>query len=181
MKTPILETERLILRPLVVADAQEIYTNWSSDPEVARFMRWSTHENVDVTKEWLKEVERNTDSDTIYDWGFVRKADNKLIGSGGLYYDKGKKGFELGYNIMRDCWHQGYTSEAAATIVEFAFQTLGESKLYACHAIDNPNSGKVMEKVGFHYVSNSCYDSIDGIKHFDNKEYLLEKTGKEEA
>lgn len=57
MKTPILETERLILRPLIVEDAWEVFNNWTSDPEVAKFMRWSTHENAEVTKEWLKEVE----------------------------------------------------------------------------------------------------------------------------
>lgn len=176
MKTPILETERLILRPLTVEDAEEVYQNWSGDPEVAKFMRWSTHENVEVTREWLKEVEQNTNSDTVYDWGFVRKADNKLIGSGGLYFKEEHGCFELGYNIMRDCWRQGYTSEAAATIVAFAFKTLGETRLHCCHAIENPNSGKVMEKVGFHYVGDGHYDSFDGTRHFVTREYELERT-----
>ena len=58
MKTPILETERLILRPITVADAEEIYTNWASDPDVAIYMTWSTHPNVEVTKGWLTEVEK---------------------------------------------------------------------------------------------------------------------------
>ncbi len=174
MITPILETERLILRLLTVADADEAFKNWTSDPDVAKFMRWNTHENVDVTREWLTLIEQNTASDTSYDWGFVRKSDNKLIGSGGLYYNERHKGFEIGYNIMKDCWHQGYTSEAAAAMVAFAFQTLKETTLYACHAKENPNSGKVMEKVGFHYVQDGHYDSFDNQRHYETREYVLE-------
>lgn len=174
MKTPILETERLILRPLAVTDAEEIYTNWTSDPEVARFMTWSTHPNVEVTKTWLADVEAETDSDTAYEWGFVRKSDNKLIGSGGFYYKEACDCFSLGYNIMKDCWHQGYTTEATSAMIGFGIETLKIKKFRACHAIENPYSGKVMEKVGFHYVGNGEYDSIDGTKHFKCKEYALD-------
>ena len=53
MKTPVIETERLLLRPLTVADAEVIFNGWGRDKEVARFMRWNLHNNVDETKEWL--------------------------------------------------------------------------------------------------------------------------------
>ncbi len=175
MRTPILETQRLILRPLCLADAEEVFTNWASDPEVAKFMTWSTHPNVEVTKAWLAEVEANsTDSESTYDWGFVRKEDGKLIGSGGLYYKEQQEAFDLGYNIMKGCWHQGYTTEAARAIIEFAINVLGEKRFYAYHAVENPNSGKVMEKVGFRYFKDGSYDSMDGTKHFESKCYVLE-------
>ena len=57
MNTPILETKRLLLRPMKASDAEEVFRNWTSDPEVAKFMRWSTHENVEVTREWLQSEE----------------------------------------------------------------------------------------------------------------------------
>lgn len=174
MKTPILETERLIIRPLAVTDAEEIFTNWTSDREVTKFMTYTTHENVEVTKAWLADVETKTLSDTAYDWAFIRKCDNKIIGSGGIYYREDQGCFELGYNIMKACWHQGYTSEAAAGILKFAVETLGETKFFARHEKRNPNSGKVMEKVGFHYIGDSESDSLDGSKHFENREYILE-------
>lgn len=41
MRTPILETERLILRPMKAEDAQEVFDNWAGDPDVAKFMVWS--------------------------------------------------------------------------------------------------------------------------------------------
>lgn len=175
MRTPILETQRLILRPLCLKDAEEVFANWTSDPRVARFMAWSTHPNVEVTKAWLADVEqKSTDSDKAYDWGFVRKADNKLIGSGGLYYKDSQEAFDMGYNIMRDCWHQGYTTEAAKAMIRFAIEELKQTRFYANHAVENPYSGKVMEKVGFHYFKDGSYDSIDGTKHFESKHYVLE-------
>ena len=175
MRTPILETERLILRPLCLADAEEVFANWTSDPEVARFMAWSTHPNVEVTKAWLAEVEQNsTDSDKSYDWGFVRKADGKLIGSGGLYYNEQHEAFDVGYNIMKDCWHQGDTTDAARSMTRVAVHELNQKRIYANHAVDNPNSGKVMEKIGFRYFKDGSYDSMDGTKHFDSREYVLE-------
>lgn len=172
MRTPILETERLILRPMRIEDAQEVFDNWASDPEVAKYMVWSTHKDVSVTKAWMEELQEELDSDS-YEWGFQRKDNGKLIGSGGIYYKKEKDAWTLGYNIMKDCWHQGYTTEAARAIIEFGIEVLGAKKFIAYHAKDNPNSGKVMEKVGFHYVEDGSYDSFDGTKHFESKCYEL--------
>lgn len=174
MKTPIIETERLILRPFTMDDAEEVYRNWTSDPEVAKYMSWSTHENIEVTKAWLATVVQRIDNDIDYDWVFVRKSDNTLIGSGGIYYKEETDTYTLGYNIMKSCWHQGYTTEAARAILKFAEETLKATRFRACHAKENPNSGKVMEKVGFHYVEDGHIESIDGTKHFESKEYILE-------
>ena len=56
MKNPTLTTERLILRPLTLDDAQTAFDSWASDPEVAKYMRYHTHKSVDTTKAWLKTV-----------------------------------------------------------------------------------------------------------------------------
>lgn len=172
MRTPVLETERLILRPLKVEDAQEVFDNWTSDPDVAKYMVWSTHADVSVTKAWMEELQAELDSDN-YEWGFERKNDGKLIGSGSIYYKESTQAYALGYNIMKDCWNQGYTTEAAQVILQFGIDVLGAKKFVAKHAKDNPNSGKVMEKVGFHYVEDGVCDSFDGTKHFESKCYEL--------
>lgn len=174
MKTPILETERLILRPLKIADAEEIFTNWTSDPEVAKYMVYSTHPNVEVTKIWLADVESKTNSDTDYDWGFVRKSDGKLIGSGGIYYNAETGVYTMGYNIMKDCWHQGYTTEAATAMRDFGIVTLGAKRFRASHAKENIYSGKVMEKLGMHRVGEGEFTGMDGTKHYECWEYILE-------
>ena len=54
-----LVTERLILRKLKKEDAEPMFRNWDSDPEVAKYTLWVAHENVEVTKKlvdtWFEE------------------------------------------------------------------------------------------------------------------------------
>ncbi len=56
--TRTIETERLILRRFRIEDAQSMYENWASDPEVNKFLSWPFHQSVDVIKEvienWIK-------------------------------------------------------------------------------------------------------------------------------
>ena len=107
MKVPVLETERLLLRPLSLEDAEEIFQNWTSDPEVARFMRWNTHQSVEDTREWLRSELDDPLSPSCYDWGFVCKTDGRLIGSGGLVFQEQKGMYELGYNLMKKILESG--------------------------------------------------------------------------
>jgi len=52
MKTPILETDRLILRPFCLEDAQEVFECWESDPDVAKYMFWTSHNNINKAIDW---------------------------------------------------------------------------------------------------------------------------------
>ena len=52
MKTPVIETERLILRLLTARDAKAVFEGWATDKEVARFMRWNLHKSIEETMEW---------------------------------------------------------------------------------------------------------------------------------
>ena len=45
-----LETQRLILRKFTTDDAQAMYENWASDPEVTKFLTWPFHDSVGVTE-----------------------------------------------------------------------------------------------------------------------------------
>ncbi len=173
MFTPILETERLILRPLTVADAQDIYDRWTSDERVAKYMRWSTHKSVEETKEWLKEEEKGNLALEHYNWGFELKRTGVLIGSGGIFYSEEQDAYELGYNTMYDYWCQGYTTEAAKRMLEFGTKQLGVYEFVCCHAIDNPASGAVMKKCGFIYEKECVIEKFDGSEKFESKLYRL--------
>jgi ribosomal-protein-alanine N-acetyltransferase len=57
----------------------------------------------------------------------------------------------MGYCISDDYWHQGYTSEALARVMEFLFDEIGYNRISAIHDVNNPNSGAVMKKCGMKY------------------------------
>ena len=165
-----LETDRLILRPLTVDDADAVFV-WASDPAVNRYMSYPLHTDIETTRQWLRSVEQAAEGD--YDFGFVRKSDGLLIGSGGVY-DNGDGSWEFGYNLRRDCWGQGCATEAAKAMVDFAHTRRGAKVFAAHHAVDNPASGRVMEKCGLTFRHDGEYSKLDGSETFRAKFYRLE-------
>ncbi len=174
MRTPILETERLRLRPLIAADAESAFKNWTSDPDVAKYMRWELHRDITQTREWLRSEEAEIEGESVYNWGFILKETGELIGSGGLVFVQAKGMYELGYNIMKRYWGQGLATEAAQKIIEFGKDSLMQKRFYCCHAKENPAPGRVMTKAGFRYQGDCVYYSWNKQRKFDSKEYILE-------
>lgn len=173
MLTPIIETERLILRPLSIQDAEAIFERWTSDDKVSKYVRWSTHKNVNETMDWLRMEEQNIESDSMYQWGFELKESKYLFGGGGLHYNDAEDVFELGYNIMQKYWNQGYTTEAAKAIINYAIKELNAKEFIAWHAVENPASGRIIEKCGFQYEKNAIHTKFDGVTSFEAKGYRL--------
>lgn len=176
MKTPILETERLILRPLIVEDAPAVF-EWASDERVTKYMTYPTHRNIETTVEWLESIDHSTD--TEYEFGFVEKESGVLIGSGGIYWNGNSQQWRIGYNLRFDRWHQGYATEAAREIVRFAKEELNAERIGSCHAVENPNSGRVLRNCGLVFTEDGDYQKIDGSVSFHCKEYLWTKDGEE--
>ena len=105
----VLETERLILRPLTFVDAEEAFYGWTGDAEVARYVSWLPHRCMEDTVEWLREIEWKEDTAQMdnYIWGFVLKSSGELFGSGGLIWEENLQLFQVGYNIKKSHWGAG--------------------------------------------------------------------------
>lgn len=173
MNTPILETDRLILRPFCPEDAQEVFDCWESDPEVAKYMFWSSHNDIQKTKEWLSfEIDRIS-SERWFRWAVVLKADNVLIGTGLVYFDEEYGLFEVGYNFGRSYWGQGYASEAMREIIRYVKDVLKVKELVGRYAKENIASGKVMEKLGFRYCRDISYEANEGKHRYEGIECRL--------
>lgn len=172
MKTPVLETERLILRPLTTEDAPAVF-QWAGDERVTRYMTYPTHSDISATLEWLESLDH--ENDTEYEFGFVEKESGELIGSGGVYWNEGLKQWRIGYNLRFSSWGKGFATEAAREIVRFAKEELAVDSIGVCHAVDNPNSGRVIEKCDFVFTEYGEYSKIDNSATFKSKEYIWTK------
>ena len=51
MRTPILETDRLVLRPFKEDDVADVFECWESDPDIAKYMFWTSHNDIEKTRE----------------------------------------------------------------------------------------------------------------------------------
>lgn len=166
MKTPTIETERLLLRPLVFEDCYEAFERWTSDPEVAKFMRYNAHKSVEETKEWLSTVDE--ESDTAYDFAICVKAEgNYLCGSCGVYLSPRSNVWNVGYNLAKDHWRQGYGTEVMTALVNFLKNDLKVTAIEGMFANENVVSGHVMKKCGFETVGQIEDYKFDGITKHD--------------
>jgi ribosomal-protein-alanine N-acetyltransferase len=176
----ILETTRLILRPLTLADAETAYQGWTGDAESMKYVSWLPHHSIDDAISWLREIEWKLDDagniipNDNYIWGFVLKETGELFGSGGLIWEEGYQLFQVGYNIMKTHWNHGYTTEAMRAILSFAGTSLGIKRVAGGHSKENLASAKVLEKLGFVYDRDDVTPHVDGVRYFDSREYYLD-------
>ena len=150
--TKTLETKRLILRKIAETDAEAMYRNWASDPEVTRYLTWPTHTDRSVTKEVIKSWVANYEKEEYYHWVITCKAQgDEPIGTiHGLVNDDLDM-ITIGYCIGRAWWHRGIMSEAAQAVIGFFFDEVGANSICSYHDPNNPHSGMVMKHCGMKY------------------------------
>lgn len=163
MNTPILETDRLILRPFKQTDASDVFECWESDSDVAKYMFWTSHNDIEKTKEWIAFELGQIEKDDWYRFAIVIKETNELIGTALIYYEEEVQCWEIGYNLGKKYWGKGYTTEAIKKVIEFATDNLNLSEIVGRYAKENPASGNVMRKLGFQYEKDIPYECNDGM------------------
>lgn len=168
-----LTTKRLILRELIEEDAEMMFKNWASDDEVSKYVRWSTHKNVEETIEYIKTERENCKTENHYNWGIVLKERNELIGAIGAFPSEDDR-IEIGYNISKKHWRNGYTTEALKEVLRYLSNERNVYNFKCSHAILNPASGAVMKKAGFKYSHDDTYEKFDGTQKFECKVYYLD-------
>ena len=140
-----LHTPRLILRPPVLEDAKAIFAGYATDPEVARYVIWTPHQSIDETRRFLKQFLESGREDDNYPWIITLRA-GTLVGAMHLRVTPPRA--ELGFNIARTHWNQGYGTEAVRKAIAFAFGLPGIQRVQAMCHVDNGASARVLEKGG---------------------------------
>jgi len=150
--TQTIETDRLILRRAIPADAEPMFRNWASDPEVTTYLTWQPHKNIEVTQERLKIWQTEYDKNIHYQWMIVLKELGEPIGSISVVRQNDNIAeAEIGYCIGPRWWHQGIMSEALTAVIAYLFTEVGMNRVAARHDPNNPHSGGVMRKCGMIY------------------------------
>lgn len=148
---PTLQTARLILRAIRVADAGAIQ-RLAGDRAVAATTLRIPHPYEDgMAEQWIATLEPAALDGTHLALAITRREEDKLIGAIGLTFHRANDSAELGYWIGRPYWDQGYATEAAQALVRHGFESLALNRIYAHHFIHNPASGRVLRKAGLRY------------------------------
>lgn len=144
-----IETERLILRQFTLDDADAMYRNWASDPEVTKYLMWPTHESVAVSRQVLSDWVSHYQEENYYQWAIVPKELGQPIGSIAVVHLHDRIGkAEVGYCMGKAWWRRGIMTEALGAVIQFLFDEVGINRVESCHDPNNPHSGAVMAKCG---------------------------------
>jgi RimJ/RimL family protein N-acetyltransferase len=144
--TPRLETERLLLREWRDEDL-DAYAAMSQDPEVVRHLG----EPEDRATSWRRMALHagHWALRGYGNWALEHKGDGELVGRVGLWSPEGWPGLELGWQLARHAWGQGYATEAARAGMAWAWAELGAAELISLIRPENVRSARVAERLGF--------------------------------
>lgn len=144
-----IETRRLILRPFTMEDAEDMFTNWASDPEVTKFLTWPAHSNIDITRKVLSGWIDRYEDGGFFNWAIEWKENGHVIGNISVVnLHESAEAADLGYCLGRVFWGRGIMPEALRAVMDYLFDTAEINRIAACHDVNNPKSGRVMDKAG---------------------------------
>ena len=144
-----IETDRLRFRPWRESDAEDLF-RWASDPDIGERAGWPPHQTIDDSLAVIKTIFSND-----HTWALELKQSGHVIGCMGYYsygdsnIEIGEHDAEVGYWIAKPHWNQGLCTDALRAMIDYCFDNRAFDTLWADCFIDNPASGRVMEKCGF--------------------------------
>jgi RimJ/RimL family protein N-acetyltransferase len=144
-RLPALKTQRLLLRAPVSSDVASIVA-LAGDRRVAENTARIPHPYTAADAAALLAAINQEGGETV----FAIELDRALIGMCGL--EPRPEGCELGYWLGVPFWRQGYATEAARALIDYAFAELGHAVLRSGARVSNPASRRVLEKCGFQWT-----------------------------
>ena len=152
-KTEPLETERLVLRPFKIEDAEDMFKNYCNSDEVCKYLPWDPHGNVENTKAYLNTfLDNYKNTENFFRWAIVLKEINEVVGVIDYHqFDTDNNNCAIGYCLGKEFWNKGIMAEAGNAVVEFIFENTNTERLEGIHVVENIGSGRVMQKLGMKF------------------------------
>jgi ribosomal-protein-alanine N-acetyltransferase len=149
MTQPTLETQRLLLRPLRIADAADV-VRLAGAREIADTTVTIPHPYTgDLAVAWISSLQEHWAAGSLAAFAITLRDGGGLVGAAGLsHIDRDHEQAELGYWIGVPFWGRGYASEAAARVLSFGLETLALNRVYAHCMLRNAASDAVLRKIG---------------------------------
>lgn len=147
MKAILLESEKLIYKPLSLKHLSQDYVDWLNDPEVYQYMETRGNYTFAKLRDFLKEVEKK---DILF-WGIHLK--DSLLHLGNIKIDPvNTRHGTAEYGIMmgrRSEWGKGYAKEASLTIIDYCFKKIGLRKITLGVISNNKSAVELYKKIDF--------------------------------
>ena len=144
--TPRLVTKRLVLDRLTMADVSQV-ARWLSSDAVCRGLLLLPHRSPEEYAEMIRRVVEQYDTAEDYFQWAIRE-NGVCIGRMSLVVNRRHQSGMMAYSLAESAWGKGYMTAALTRVIDFAFDELGLNRIEGDHFVENPASGRVMEKSG---------------------------------
>ncbi|MDR0948842.1 MAG: GNAT family N-acetyltransferase [Lachnospiraceae bacterium] len=155
-----LETNRLLLRRVQISDAQALFQNGAADPEVTRYMTWSSITSLEGVRAIISKWVESYANPEYYQWVIILKSLGEPIG---VIDTSTNPHGGVGYWIGKQWWHQGLMTEVLSAVLSFMFEQVGVNRQQGYHDPRNQNSGTLMRKCGMQYEGTSRQSWVNGL------------------
>lgn len=152
-RPPVLETERLVLRPYTEADAPILFP-LVSNPNTTRFTLWEHHKSIDDTLTFVRDYALGRYAEGVPEPLAIclNSEPAKPIGSCGCFWAScPHRTMEIGYWLAEPYWGRGIIVEAVRELVRYSFATMKPQRIQARVIDGNAASNRVLEKLGFRF------------------------------
>ena len=157
----IIETNRLYLRELSVADAENFYL-LNADEDVIKYTGDKAFESINEAKSFLENY--NPYQEYGYGrWAVIAKSNEEFLGWCGLKYSPEIDEVDIGFRFFKRHWSKGYATESAKACIEYGFENLNLKTIVGRAMEANVASIKVLEKLGMSYVKHFTFHLHDGV------------------
>ncbi len=174
----LLETTRLILRPIVFEDVEYVWP-YVSDLDISKYMSWNPHKDKSETKTFLERIINDMKEGKSYTWAIIYENNFSGIISlisilkkhRALTYNRA----ELAYWLGKKFQHKGIMTEAGKKIIDFSFSELGINRLIVSHVSQNNSSKRLIKRWNFKYIGTEREAFNKNGQWFDHSLYELLK------
>lgn len=145
----ILETIRLLIRPITIDDKNEIF-EYRRDKETNKYQGWIP-ESIEDVKVFISKVSNQINvPETWFQFVIVDKETQKIIGDLGIHFiDSKNKQAEIGCTLNKDFQNKGFATESVKKVIDYLFNELNKHRIITSIDPDNKNSIRLVERVGF--------------------------------
>jgi ribosomal-protein-alanine N-acetyltransferase len=151
---PSLQTERLFLREIITADAEELYCFYN-DAKFKQYLDWNGPSSVDECLHMIDFWNRGFAEKRVLPWGISTRTSSKLIGTiiimptRGTFEDAPRYPFTVAYELKMEFWNKGYMTEALKAALDFSKKEPSLHRIQAEVLPENKASLRLLEKLGF--------------------------------
>ncbi len=162
----ILETERLIFKPLELSDAEYLFA-LNKNPNVHKYLWQKPELVIDESIKVIEYVQKQYAENNIGRYATILKETGEFIGWTGIKFvndhiENGNTNFyDYGYRLNEKFWNQGYATEASVFWLDYGFNTMKIDKMNAYTHAENGASNHILQKIGMNFMEN--YPDKDGI------------------